>query len=148
MNKGCIIGLVVFAIIAVLGIVAVVFFGKKALGVGQASALFVVEEAIKGYKAAKPNEVPAENTNEAWAAVLKGTDFDNIQAGGQSLKLEIDQFIHNGKMTDLFGKNAIELTAGADGSISAVLPGPDGQVGTADDITSASFRNLIKMGQK
>ena len=147
MNKGCIIGLVIFGIIAILGIGAAIFFGKKALGFGQSTALYVVEEAIKDYSADNSNEIPAEATNEAWTAVLKGTDYDKIERDGNSLELEIDQFIQGGKMMDVLRKNPITLQKGADGAIVALLPGKDGEIGTADDISSASFRNLINKGK-
>ena len=148
MKKGCVISLIVLVLLAIAGGVLVVKFGKKAMGVGQASALFVVEEAIKNYKKASPDALPADNTNEAWAAVLQGTDHDQISVNGKPVRLELDHFIQEGKITDLMGQTPVTLQTSANGEITAVLPGKDGQLGTEDDVTSAAFRNLVNMGKK
>ena len=138
MKKGCIAGLVV----GILLLVAVGLVAMKVFAYGESSFLFGIEEAGKNYMAENPGKIPA--SNEQWVTALQGTDYDNnLEANGRKTAIEIDSLIKNGKFMNPTGSQEISMSV-EDGKLKAVLAGKDGQIGTADDITSDKIRALIK----
>ncbi len=146
MKKGCIIALVVAAVLALLVGVAVIIgavvLGKK-VGEGgleflakapNAGAVFAIETAIAEYQRQNP-DANVEPTNEAWATALK--DF---KIGGSG---DLSGFIVEGKLVDAF-QQEVGVSESADGTVVITSPGKDGVLGNEDDVTSEMMTDLVE----
>jgi len=132
MFKGCLfIAIVLVAAVITSGVV----IGGMIYRNAPALLLLGIEECIAQHQTAHPEaEIPAENA--AWTRALT-SDPDNANAE------KLSAHVKDGLLVDEQG-NAIQLTANANGVISAFSAGEDGEFGTEDDVASADLPAFLR----
>jgi len=136
MKKGCVIALIVFAVLVAVTVYFGYRFGLPRMqSTGTAGVVFTVETALDTY-AAEYGEVP-EGDHAQVVTALRGNNEKEINFLGS----DIDGHVVDGKVVDLW-RNPLEMER-SPGAIRFSSAGPNGEHGDDDDVTSQGLRNLV-----
>ena len=141
MRRGCIITIIILAVIALVGSIFIfLFVWPKVKQSGTSSFAYVIEDGLEQYKADE-KQYPPTSVNAEIMKILLG-DNPRKKVYVQNL----DPVIRDGQMTD-FWKNPFNFEMPAEGSDAkpkVTSAGPNGIHGDADDIGSAFINSKFE----